>query len=137
MPEATTLRPALALLVELHKVLDADRASAARCAGRIVELEQTLEAVAREFRRHGNGFPDGFDSRVFRWVDDALACRAPFDSDSSRGAPGPLELVRQLREALGLSTAAQARSPAAVWQEAIDAAAALRARVLFLESTIG
>ena len=40
---------------------------------RIAELEDILRTVAQQFRRHGNNFPDGFDGRVFRWVEDALA----------------------------------------------------------------
>lgn len=32
-----------------------------------------LESVQAEFKRYGDRFPDGFDGRVFRWVDDAVA----------------------------------------------------------------
>lgn len=32
-----------------------------------------LLAVKEQFDRFGERFPDGFDSRVFRWVDDAIA----------------------------------------------------------------
>jgi len=45
----------------------------ARLQSRELELRQVLEAVAAEFKKHGNNFPDGFDARVFRWVEDAVA----------------------------------------------------------------
>lgn len=35
-----------------------------------------LSAVQEQFNRYGERFPDGFDSRVFRWVDDAVAGHA-------------------------------------------------------------
>lgn len=37
---------------------------------------QVLQAVQAQFRRFGNSMPDGFDSRVFRWVDDLMAGQA-------------------------------------------------------------
>lgn len=42
---------------------------------RATELESVLDSVAQQFRRFGERFPDGFDSRVFRWVEDAIAGR--------------------------------------------------------------
>lgn len=45
----------------------------ARLQSRELELRQVLEAVAEEFRKYGNNFPDGFDVRLFRWVEDAVA----------------------------------------------------------------
>ncbi len=36
------------------------------------ELKEILRAVDAEFKKHGNNFPDGFDSRVFRWVESAI-----------------------------------------------------------------
>lgn len=47
----------------------------AAAKARTAELEDVLQAVAQQFRRYGNNFPDGFDGRVFRWVDDALAAK--------------------------------------------------------------
>jgi hypothetical protein len=40
---------------------------------RVAELESVLTHVQEEFKKFGNSFPDGFDWRVFRFVDDALA----------------------------------------------------------------
>lgn len=40
-----------------------------------------LLAVKEQFDRFGDRFPDGFDSRVFRWVDDAIAAA----QDSRKG----------------------------------------------------
>lgn len=37
------------------------------------EKDDVLMAVKEQFDRHGNSFPDRFDSRVFRWVNDAVA----------------------------------------------------------------
>ena len=37
------------------------------------DLRDVLLAVQQQFTQFGGRFPDGFDSRVFRWVDDALA----------------------------------------------------------------
>jgi hypothetical protein len=40
---------------------------------RTAELESVLESVQEQFNRFGQRLPDGFDTRLFRWVDDALA----------------------------------------------------------------
>ncbi len=37
------------------------------------EMREVLEAVAREFRRFGERLPEGFDIRVVRQVEDAVA----------------------------------------------------------------
>tara|TARA_Y100000782_G_scaffold8531_1_gene9945 strand:+ start:7303 stop:7968 length:666 start_codon:yes stop_codon:yes gene_type:complete len=39
----------------------------------VAGLVSVLAAVQEQFKRYGQRFPDGFDGRVFRWVDDALA----------------------------------------------------------------
>lgn len=52
------------------------QAAPAPQAERVHELEQVLRAVQQELQRvakAGDNFPDGFDSRLCRWVDDALA----------------------------------------------------------------
>lgn len=41
------------------------------------EYRQVLEAVDQQFDLYGDRLPDGFDSRVFRWVRDALAAPQP------------------------------------------------------------
>lgn len=40
---------------------------------RVAELESVMTHVQEEFKKYGNNFPDGFDCRVFRFVDDVLA----------------------------------------------------------------
>ena len=37
------------------------------------EKDQVLSAVQGQFKRYGERFPDGFDGRLFRWVDDAVS----------------------------------------------------------------
>ncbi|MFK4706212.1 hypothetical protein ABIC83_003051 [Roseateles asaccharophilus] len=37
------------------------------------EWQQVMRAVQDQFKRFGNNLPDGFDSRVVRWVDDLMA----------------------------------------------------------------
>jgi hypothetical protein len=55
---------------------------------RVRELESVLLAVQQQFKqitRRGDNFPDGFDSRVYRWVDDAMAgLRSPSMSNPIR-----------------------------------------------------
>ncbi|WP_154670332.1 hypothetical protein [Pseudomonas monteilii] len=42
----------------------------------LAETVAVLSSVKDQFKRFGNGFPDGFDGRVFRQVDDAVAAHA-------------------------------------------------------------
>lgn len=64
---------------------------------RTAELESVLSAVQQEFRRLGGGFPDGFDARVFRWVNDVMAGHAapPFDVELVRRATPGAWFVRK------------------------------------------
>lgn len=73
---------------------------------RAAELESVLGSVQQEFRRHSGGFPDGFNSRVFRWVDDALA-----------GAAVDVELVRPIRNDPASLAATPERFPTGLFTE--------------------
>lgn len=48
------------------------RAQLAEAQALLREKDDVLMAVKEQFDRHGNEFPDRFDSRVFRWVNDAV-----------------------------------------------------------------
>lgn len=51
----------------------------------LVALQGVVRAVHEQFRLFGDRFPDGFDQRVFKWVEDAAAaCHTPVEQD----APG-------------------------------------------------
>lgn len=62
----------------------------AKSAARVAELEQVMRAVDEQFRVHGDNLPDGFDSRVFRWVRDALAGAPAAPSAQDSAAPSSL-----------------------------------------------
>lgn len=44
---------------------------------KVTDTTDVMYAVQEQFVVHGNNFPDGFDSRVFRWVDDTVAGLPP------------------------------------------------------------
>lgn len=46
------------------------RRSPPSASARVVELESVLRSVQQQFRLFSESMPDGFDSRVFGWVDD-------------------------------------------------------------------
>ena len=48
-----------------------------RSKARIAELESVLAHVQEEFKKFGDSFPDGFDWRLFRFVDDTIAATHP------------------------------------------------------------
>lgn len=56
-----------------------------------------LSAVQEQFNRYGERFPDGFDSRVFRWVDDAMAGHA-LSAQQSAHVSVPRELLTGVLE---------------------------------------
>lgn len=66
----------------------------------VPDAVEVLRAVQGQFNRFGERFPDGFDSRVFRWVDDAVAAYA-LDAAPSAPAADAL-LVEALKQAFPL-----------------------------------
>lgn len=56
-----------------------------------------LSAVQEQFNRYGERFPDGFDSRIFRWVDDAVAGHA---LSAQQFAPERVSVPVEWREAV-------------------------------------
>ena len=59
-----------------------------------VEALQVLVAVQQQFRRFSEHLPDGFDSRIFRWVDDvitSLLASPPPTSESVNARVAELE----------------------------------------------
>ncbi|MGP0171242.1 hypothetical protein ACSVIJ_05090 [Pseudomonas sp. NCHU5208] len=55
---------------QLRMLAEADRD---RLRGELEALQGVIRAVNEQFRRFGERFPDGFDKRVFSWVEDAAA----------------------------------------------------------------
>ena len=52
--------------------------------GELEALQGVIRAVNEQFRRFGERFPDGFDKRVFKWVEDAAASsHAPTEKPDS------------------------------------------------------
>lgn len=70
-----------------------------------------LSAAQEQFNRYGERFPDGFDSRVFRWVDDAMAGHALSAQQSAHVSVPRQFLERALSVSIdGVDSAVQARS---------------------------
>lgn len=60
------------------------------------EKDDVLMAVKEQFDRHGNIFPDRFDSRVFRWVNDAVASASAEPSASTEREAWALQEEKRL-----------------------------------------
>ena len=65
----STPKTIMALLAEIDRLEVDNKSLRAKLADQVA----ILESVQTEFKRYGDRFPDGFDGRVFRWVDDAVA----------------------------------------------------------------
>lgn len=94
------------MTVAQHNRIDGQRlAEIERIGAELRAVVGVLDAVQGQFNRYGERFPDGFDSRVFRWVDDAVAGHA---LSAQQSAPERVSVpVELLKRALGGSSSSQ------------------------------